>query len=375
MGKMHGEYVASAVTTSCTAGAGGGPGVKPRVSIIVPVYNAAPYLNQCVSSLTNQTLKEIEIILINDGSTDDSLAVCVALAATDDRIRLIDKPNGGVSEARNDGLRAATGAYVGFVDPDDWVDTDMYERMLATLTAAQAEICLCNYVKETKEGTVPVLVKQSGTIEKEAILGDIVANVIAKPSFRSGETDIMGSVCRLLISRELLERENIWFDKEVAFMEDLLVCVEAFLKCARIAIDSGAYYHYRVHDSSTVMAYKPKFYQRQKQAFAKLQELLVREGEAAALAPRMANRCIIIALLALANEAHKDNPMPFREKIRNIEKIVADEELSATLEKIELDTVESRKKLELNLMKKKASVALYLYYTVFNKLKAALGKG
>ena len=334
--------------------------MKPRVSIIVPVYNAAPYLNQCVSSLTNQTLKEIEIILINDGSTDDSLAVCAALAATDDRIRLIDKPNGGVSEARNDGLRAATGAYVGFVDPDDWVDTDMYERMLATLTAAQAEICLCNYVKETKEGTVPVLVKQSGTIEKEAILGD---------------TDIMGSVCRLLISRELLERENIWFDKEVAFMEDLLVCVEAFLKCARIAIDSGAYYHYRVHDSSTVMAYKPKFYQRQKQAFAKLQELLVREGKAAALTPRMANRCIIIALLALANEAHKDNPMPFREKIRNIEKIVADEELSATLEKIELDTVESRKKLELNLMKKKASVALYLYYTVFNKLKAALGKG
>ena len=349
--------------------------MKPRVSIIVPVYNAAPYLNQCVDSLTKQTLKETEIILINDGSTDDSLAVCVALAATDDRIRLIDKLNGGVSEARNDGLRAATGAYVGFVDPDDWVDTDMYERMLATLTAAQAEICLCNYVKETKEGTVPVLVKQSGTIEKEAILGDIVANVIAKPSFRSGETDIMGSVCRLLISRELLERENIWFDKEVAFMEDLLVCVEAFLKCARIAIDSGAYYHYRVHDSSTVMAYKPKFYQRQKQAFAKLQELLVREGKAAALAPRMANRYIIIALLALANEAHKSNPQPMGAKIKNIAAILKDPALKAILSHLDLSEAESRKKLELNLMKREASLALYLYYSLFNRIKAALGKG
>ncbi|WP_245879742.1 glycosyltransferase family 2 protein [Trichococcus patagoniensis] len=345
------------------------------VSIIVPVYNAAPYLNQCVDSLTNQTLKEIEIILINDGSTDDSLAVCVALAATDDRIRLIDKPNGGVSEARNDGLRSATGEYVGFVDPDDWVDTDMYERMLATLRTAQADICMCNYVKETKEATVPVLMKQKGTIEKEAILGDIVANVIAKPSFRSGETDIMGSVCRLLINRELLEKENIWFDKEVAFMEDLLVCVETFLKCDRIAIDAGAYYHYRVHESSTVMAYKPHFHQRQKQAFAKLQELLVREGKVAALAPRMANRFIIIALLSLANEAHKDNPMPFREKIRNIGMILADNELAANLEKIDLDAVESRKKLELNLMKRNASVTLYLYYRVFNKIKAALGKG
>ena len=70
-------------------------------------------------------------------------------------------------------------------------------------------------------------------------------------------------------------------------MEDLLVCVEAFLKCERIAIDAGAYYHYRVHESSTVMAFKPHFYQRQKQAFAKLQELLVREGKAAELATRL----------------------------------------------------------------------------------------
>ena len=349
--------------------------MKPLVSIIVPVYNAAPYLKQCISSLTNQTLKEIEIILINDGSTDNSLAVCSELAATDVRIRLIDKLNGGVSEARNDGLRAATGEYVGFIDPDDWVDEDMYERLFESLTTAQADICMCNYVKETKEGTVPVLMKQTGIIEKAAILGDIVANVIAKPSFRSGETDIMGSVCRLLISRELLESENIWFDKEVAYMEDLLVCVEAFLKCERIVINDGAYYHYRVHESSTVMAYKAYFYQRQKHAFAKLQELLEREGKAAALATRMVNRYIIIALLSLANEAHKDNPSPFREKLRNIGTILADVELAANLGKIDLNEVESRKKLELNLMKKKASVTLYFYYSVINKIKAALGKG
>lgn len=345
------------------------------VSIIVPVYNAAPYLNQCVDSLTKQTLKAIEIILINDGSTDASLAVCTKLASKDDRIRLIDKLNGGVSEARNDGLRAATGEYVGFVDPDDWVDEDMYERMLATLTAAQADICMCNYVKETKEGTDPVLLKQTGIIEKDAILDDIVANVIAKPSFRSGETDIMGSVCRLLIKRELLERENIWFDKQVAFMEDLLVCVETFLKCECIAIDDGAYYHYRVHDSSTVMAFKQHFYDRQKQAFMKLQELVMREGKTDALKTRLDNRYIILVLLALANEAHKDNPTPFREKIRTIDGILNDQELVKVLDEMDLSAVEARKKLELNLIKREASVTLYLYYSVFNKIKAALGKG
>ena len=182
----------------------------------------------------------------------------------------------------------------------------------------------------------------------------------------------MGSVCRLLVSRELLEKENIWFDKDVAFMEDLLVCVEAFLKCERITIDGGAYYHYRVHENSTVMAFKPHFYQRQKQAFAKLQELLVREGKAAALASRMANRYIIIALLSLANEAHKDNPLPFREKIRNIDKILADDELAATLVKIDLNEVESRKKLELNLMKRKANVTLYFYYSCIQQNKGRI---
>ena len=345
------------------------------VSIIVPVYNAAPYLNQCVDSLTNQTLKEIEIILINDGSTDDSLAVCVALAATDDRIRLIDKLNGGVSEARNDGLRAATGEYVGFVDPDDWVDDDMYEHMLMTLTKADADVCMCNYVKETKDGTDPVLMKQTGIIEKDAILGDIVANVIAKPSFKSGETDIMGSVCRLLIKRELLERENIWFDKEVAFMEDLLVCVEAFLKSERIAIDAGAYYHYRVHESSVVNSYKKAFHERQTHAFKKLQSLLEREGKADELAQRLDMRYIIIALLSLANEAHRGNPQPLKGKFGNISGILKDPALKAILTRLDLSEAESRKKLELTLMKKEASAALYLYYSLFNRIKAALGKG
>lgn len=349
--------------------------MKPRLSIIVPVYNAAPYLNQCVDSLTNQTLKEIEIILINDGSTDDSLAVCMALAAKDDRIRLIDKRNGGVSEARNDGLRTATGDYVGFVDPDDWVDEDMYERMLATLRAADAEICMCNYVKETKDGTEPVLMKQSGIIEKDAILGDIVANVIAKPSFKSGETDIMGSVCRLLIKRELLENENIWFDKEVAFMEDLLVCVEAFLKSGRIAIDAGGYYHYRVHESSVVNSYKKAFHERQVRAFGKLQALLEREGKADELARRLDMRYIIIALLSLANEAHKSNPQPMGAKIKNIAAILKDPALKVILTRLDLSEAEARKKLELNLMKREASVALYFYYSLFNRIKAALGKG
>jgi len=332
-------------------------------------------LGRCIESLVNQTIEDIEIILVNDGSTDDSLSACEAYAAQDERIILIDKKNQGVSEARNDGLRAATGTYVGFVDPDDWVDTDMYESMVTTAIGTDAAICMCNYVKENKDNIEPVLLKQSGVIEGERILTEIVANVIAKPSFRSGETDIMGSVCRLLIRRDFLVKEDIWFDKGVAFMEDLLVCIEAFLKCERIVIDNGAYYHYRVHDNSAVNAYKANFYEKQKNAFEKLQTLLVKERQAEALAPRMANRYIIIALLSLANEVHKDNPQSLRRKLANIDQICRDERLTVILKKSDLSDFEPRKQVELKMIKRNAKARLYLYYKTFNKIKSMLGKG
>ena len=99
------------------------------VSIIVPIYNAQNYLNRCLDSLLAQTLEDIEIILINDGSKDDSLAICRAYEEKDSRIIVIDQKNAGVSAARNAGLDRASGQYVGFVDPDDWVEPDMYALM------------------------------------------------------------------------------------------------------------------------------------------------------------------------------------------------------------------------------------------------------
>lgn len=96
----------------------------PEVSIIIPVYNAAAYLPKCIESVTGQTYSDIEILLVNDGSTDDSLAVCNEYAARDSRIRVLDKPNGGVSDARNHGIDNAGGRYLMFVDSDDWIATD-----------------------------------------------------------------------------------------------------------------------------------------------------------------------------------------------------------------------------------------------------------
>ena len=104
---------------------------KSKVSIIVPVYHTEAYLPACLESLLNQTHRNIEILLVDDGGTDGCPEICDAYAAKDARVKVIHKQNGGVSAARNDGINAATGDFIGFVDSDDWVEKDFVEGLLA----------------------------------------------------------------------------------------------------------------------------------------------------------------------------------------------------------------------------------------------------
>ena len=116
---------------------------SPLVSIIVPIYNVEKYLNKCIDSIINQTLKDIEIILVNDGSSDNCGNIIDEYAKQDERIIAIHKENGGQSSARNMGLDIAKGKYVGFIDSDDWIELDMYESMYQRIEATSSDVCVC----------------------------------------------------------------------------------------------------------------------------------------------------------------------------------------------------------------------------------------
>src|SRR4051812_9727086 len=122
--------------------------MKPKISIIVPVYNVEKYLSRCLDSLLTQTLTDIEVIAINDGSTDSSLNILINYREMDNRLKIIDQLNGGVSSARNAGIKAANGNYIGFVDPDDWIDNEMYENLYQMVQTEQADIVMCSYIRE-----------------------------------------------------------------------------------------------------------------------------------------------------------------------------------------------------------------------------------
>ncbi len=114
---------------------------KPLISVIVPVYNAAPYLEKCINSIRNQTYENLEIILVNDGSSDESPSLCNAFQVQDARIKVLHKENGGAASARKEGIKLATGDYTTYVDSDDWIEPDMYERMVGNLQDADVVIC------------------------------------------------------------------------------------------------------------------------------------------------------------------------------------------------------------------------------------------
>ena len=127
---------------------------QPLISVIVPVYNIIPYLPRCVESLQKQTYPELEILLIDDGSTDDTPALCDRLAENDPRIRVFHKENGGPSSARNFGLTQAAGAYVGFVDSDDYVDADMYERLYRAIATTHMPIAQVGRDEIDQDGNI-----------------------------------------------------------------------------------------------------------------------------------------------------------------------------------------------------------------------------
>ncbi len=120
--------------------------MNPSISVIVPVYKVESYLDACVQSILDQSYRNLEIILVDDGSPDRCPQMCDAWAARDARIRIIHKSNGGLSSARNAGLAICTGDYIAFVDSDDWILPEMFQRMLETIERENADICACNIV-------------------------------------------------------------------------------------------------------------------------------------------------------------------------------------------------------------------------------------
>ena len=209
---------------------------EPLVSVIVPVYKVEAYLDKCVESLVAQDLREIEIILVDDGSPDNCPALCDAWAQRDERIRVLHKENGGLSSARNAGVAIARAPYVGFVDSDDYVAPNMYSRLLASITAHHAQMAVGGvrgvYAnRETTAGNGEQFVMNRTQAFKE---------------FLSGER------LRIWVPVKLYEKrlfDHVKFETGRTY-EDLLIIADLLEQCEVVSADLEPFYFYMHHEES-----------------------------------------------------------------------------------------------------------------------------
>lgn len=209
--------------------------MNSKISVIVPVYNVEDYLQRCVQSILSQIHKELEIILVDDGSTDSSALICDKLACEDSRIKVIHKVNGGLSSARNEGINIATGEYIAFVDSDDYIDPHMYNRMLDSITNNNADLCICGTKWINEDGSLFTGTIQS-VVKDEVLEGNCKFDKLCQ----EGSFYYVMAVCKLY-KKHLFDGVRFPVGR---IHEDEFVVHRLFSQCKRITCLQEELYYY-----------------------------------------------------------------------------------------------------------------------------------
>ena len=223
--------------------------MSERISVIVPVYKVEPYLRRCVDSILAQTYTNLEVILVDDGSPDSCGAICDEYAAKDNRVRVIHKHNGGLSDARNAGLNIATGDWLSFIDSDDWIEPGMYEKLLANATINNAEISIGGVLDEllTDNGIVITKTTQGGSVVTEV---------------REKQSAIRHFLCNPWSAWDKIYRREVFEGIRYPvgeINEDEAIALQLLEKCERVVYTNEVFYHYiKRPESITTTSFSPK---------------------------------------------------------------------------------------------------------------------
>ena len=216
------------------------------ISVIVPIYKVEPYLRKCVDSIINQSYRNLEIILVDDGSPDNCGAICDEYAAKDSRIKVIHKPNGGLSDARNAGMDIMSGDYVAFVDSDDWIEPNMYERLLQLITEYQADIAVGgvtddfeynNQITSTKVsdyGSVPFAESNTNAMRRYFHTSCAAWDKLYKADLFDGIRYPVGEI-----------------------NEDEAIVLHILARCSKVCYTSEIFYHYMHRNSGATITSSP----------------------------------------------------------------------------------------------------------------------
>lgn len=305
---------------------------NPLVSIIVPIYNTEKYISQCLYSLIQQNYRHIEIIVVDDGSTDNSLSILNNISTTDNRLKVFSQSNQGVSAARNLALSKATGEYVMFVDADDWIDLSTIEECLQAI--GDGDVCFFAYIREFANRSLPkplfphthIFSEEECKQLQRRMIGPI-GEELANPSM----LDSLGTIWGKLYRKEILNDTKFIDLNVIGTAEDSLYNCNVFRKIQKAVYIDKPFYHYRKFNlGAETKRYKPQLFQQWNSLFEYMKATTTDEMGQKALLNRIALSIIGLGL----NECL--SPDPLKGKINKIAEIINQPHYKEAYRKLDL---------------------------------------
>ena len=336
----------------------------PAISVIVPVYKAEAFLRNCTDSVLHQTMPDLELLLIDDGSPDGSGALCDEIAEEDGRVRVFHKENGGVSSARNLGMEQAKGRYIAFVDSDDWMEPDMLKTLYGLLQAQSADSAGCAHFNVTPAGErwSEAGILPAGTYGPEQIIRGVVDPLLGD---RVGARVVNGFIWRFLFSTEIIREHHITF--EGAYLEDELFLMEYFAHAQKLAMTEEPLYCYLINPSSVTHRYMKNYMDTFHRFMERKEELVERLGLESHRPAWRENSNFAGLLIAIGNEYAAGNDASFAEKKARVMEIAALPEMARALESVHPQGQSRNKSIVTALVRRRWFTLLTLLYALKNQ--------
>lgn len=298
-----------------------------KITVIIPIYNAEKHLERCVNSVLSQTQTDLEIILIDDGSSDNSPMICDSYASNNDNVKVIHQKNAGVSAARNAGIEAATGKYIGFVDSDDWIESKMFEQLLSEAERTGSDVVMCD----------ATTVYDDGRIQGDTITQLSENRVLKKSDFTpSLLLETAGSAWRCIYKNDRysdkLRKLPLAFPLGVKFSEDRIFNIYAFGQANRVAYIKESYYNRYMNSKSAVHRFHADYFEAYKLAAKEIERAIkLAWNDDSEYQTAYLGQFIGGALGAICNYYYKTSPLSAKERKQAVKAVCDDEQLRESI--------------------------------------------
>lgn len=345
----------------------------PQISVIVPVYNVEQYLDHCVKSILAQTFTDFELLLVNDASTDGSLKIAQGFLF-DRRVKVLDKPHGGLGDTRNYGIERAAGKYLLFVDSDDWVEEDMLHDLYSLAEAYRADLVVFNFIRENLKSmehrscVLPVNYPEFGGEIQEQMIAELIGPDAADSPWH--HVEMLGCAWRRMYLRSWFVENKITYGNEQQIMlEDLPATIMAHCCSRRLLLVGGTYYHYRFNPDSLSTRYRPHKMDMLTECFKIVREILQSRN----LYGRFEQRHLAWFLRSAAHSSLVNcfspmNPGKFAGRYREVRDIIHHPILREAIKSNYLKNGSKADRTVLFILRTRFTPLIYLFYRLYSHI-------